>query len=250
MKDKLIKSLELLLREFINEKLNDKHEKIYVGKVVDNNDPKKLSRCKIRVYGIFGEEIPDEDLPWSIAENSFVGSNINSVIIPTINTLVRVYFDNGDIYTPIYTTKVFDKKNISDEADEDYPDTMLFFETDDGEYFKINRKTHTTTYRTASGVLMSIDKDGNLEVYTESSKTGNITFNGPGGTKLEMTKTGVKINDKYIVTEKFLDWIQGAISNFGLGNMGAPVPIFPVNATKLVNGIMNPDNFKTNKIGV
>ena len=36
----------------------------FVGKVVDNNDPKKLGRVKVNVYGVY-DDIAPEDLPWA-----------------------------------------------------------------------------------------------------------------------------------------------------------------------------------------
>ena len=48
--------------------------KFYVGKVIDNNDPDKKLRVKVRVYGLMGNEIPDSDIPWAAAEDSYMGS--------------------------------------------------------------------------------------------------------------------------------------------------------------------------------
>ena len=38
----------------------------------------------------------------------------------------------------------------------------FFYETDAGDYFKINRKTHECTFRHCSGLVMRIDEDGNI----------------------------------------------------------------------------------------
>ena len=92
---------------------------------------------------------------------------------------MRVYFDNGDIYAPFYTTKAFNKNQLDFSGDitEDYPDTMVFFETDQGEFFKINRKTQMTTYKHSSGAILTIDKSGNINISTEAADVGNLTIN-------------------------------------------------------------------------
>jgi len=42
----------------------------------------------------------------------------------------------------------------------------------------------------------------------------------------EITQEGLKYNGKFLVSENFIDWMDTNSSTFGLGNMGAPVPIF------------------------
>jgi len=46
----------------------------FYGKVVDNNDPLKLSRVKVEIPELYGEGTPHEDLPW--AEPPTNASNI------------------------------------------------------------------------------------------------------------------------------------------------------------------------------
>ena len=180
MKKKLNKDIAELLKEFVLRKTKEKLTTFYTGKIINNSDPEKLGRCRIRVFGIYGKEIPDDDLPWAIPDFNFIGSTIGSFIVPPEGAIVKVFFDNGDIYVPRYTTKVIDANNISSEAGDDYPDTMVFFETDEGEYFKINRKTNETTYRTATGVMITVDDEGSINISSEDTETGNtdITLKG------------------------------------------------------------------------
>ena len=247
IKQKLKSNVEALLKDFL-ERENNKYNKYYTGKVIDNNDPDKKFRCKIKIYGIF-DEIPDEDLPWCMGEQNFIGSKIGNVIIPPIDAIVRVRFEDNDIYNPVYTTKVYDANNLSEEALEDYPNTLLFFETDAGDYFKINKKLHNVTFHSASGVLSTIDKDGNIELNTEDTETGDVVIKDKHGNTFEMDADGVKINDDYIVMKKFLDdFLQKFSATLGLGNIGAPVPIFPATLTQMLVEYNAGNSYATNKV--
>ena len=59
----------------------------YIGRVVDIEDPKKQLRVKIRVYGVFTDNVQDEDLPW--AEYAFPpGARENEGFVTSV--------ENGD----------------------------------------------------------------------------------------------------------------------------------------------------------
>jgi hypothetical protein len=176
-----------LLKKFVDTgNTSEPQMAFYSGYVVNNDDPDKLGRCKIRVIGVFDEEIPSDDLPWAIPDFNFIGGN-GSFIVPPIDQLVRVYFDNNDYHTPRYTTKVIaNEVKFQADKNDDYPDTMVFFETDQGEYFKINRKTYLTTYKHASGTMITIDKDGNININNNFSPgtAGNLIIGIEGNTTL------------------------------------------------------------------
>lgn len=153
-----------IMRDFIDEPLDEKLNDVYTGIVVNNNDPDKQGKCQIRVYGVFGDEVPDSDLPWALPMFSFVGSKVGSFVVPPIGALVSIRFDNGEIYLPFYSSKAVVANRQPSQKDIDYPNNMVFFETDDGEYFAINRKTKVTTYKHSSGTKLEIDKDGNVTI--------------------------------------------------------------------------------------
>jgi len=183
MKDNIrsmgMKDVSDLLKDFVNQQVSKRSLKMFTGKVEDNIDPDKLGRCRIRVYGVFEGDILTSELPWAKPDFSFTGSPMGNFIVPPIDTLVRVYFDNNDIYNPVYTTKVINVDNMPSDKDTDYPDTMIFFETEQGESFLVNRKTLESTYNHASGTIIKIDKNGKILI-DNSAATGSfeITIKG------------------------------------------------------------------------
>ena len=70
----------------------------WLGVVVDNNDPMKVGRCRIRVRYIF-DEIPDEHIPWAHPKRRPDGK---SHVKPDVGKVVSVHFFSGDIYSPEY----------------------------------------------------------------------------------------------------------------------------------------------------
>jgi len=157
---------------------------LHTGIVVNNNDPDKQGKCQIRVYGVFGEEVPDNDLPWALPDFGFIGSTLGSFVVPPNGALVKVYFDRGDIYLPHYTTKAVNINSQPTQKDVDYPDNMVMFETDEGDYFTINRKSKETTFHHNSGTKVLINADGSTEIFS----IGDLKLNhSPGSIKVQGT---------------------------------------------------------------
>lgn len=137
----------------------------YVGRVVNNEDPEKLGRCQIRVFCVFEENrIKDEDLPWAMPDMNFIGSKVGSFVVPPVGAIVKVYFNNGDIYQPHYTTKILDKNNLPSRRMKKYPNNIVFFETDNGDYFEIDRENSTTKFNHKSGTNITIYSNGDVSI--------------------------------------------------------------------------------------
>lgn len=173
IRDIINKEVNTLLAAFLNRVPENDLKRQYVGKVVNNNDPDKIGRCQIRVFGIFENDIQDNDLPWAMPEFTFIGSKKGSFIVPPVDAIVRVFFDNGDIYLPIYSTKVLDQTNLPADINTDYPNTMVFYETDNGDKFTINRSNGDTKFIHRSGTQITIDATGNLLI----DGTQQVTIN-------------------------------------------------------------------------
>ena len=174
------KSLGETMRDYIDGMPDDQEDYIYTGKVVDNNDSDREGKCKIRVFSIYDDNIQDSDLPWALPDFSFVGSLVGNFTVPPVGAIVNVYFDKGDIYLPHYTTKAVRKSKQPTQKDTDYPDNVVMWEMDEGDYLTINRKTKETTFNHNSGTKVLIKKDGTVEINIVKDKketvTGDITI--------------------------------------------------------------------------
>lgn len=157
--------------------LRVKYDQRYNGVVEDNNDPERIGRCKIRVMGLY-DDIETALLPWSLPDFSFVGVK-GSFIVPELGSVVNVYYDDADIYQPRYFSKTLDISNQKFEADknEDYPNSMIFWETEKGDFSKFNRAKGEYTLKTHNGVFVKVFESGIIEISNDSTDVGDMTLN-------------------------------------------------------------------------
>jgi len=98
----------------------------FIGTVVDVNDPLKLDRVKVRVYGIHTSntvDIPNEDLPWAnvlipVTEGGTSGIGANSQIKNRAQVF-GIFLDGKDSQCPLVIgsiPKVETKRNDTQEA--------------------------------------------------------------------------------------------------------------------------------------
>jgi len=183
VKKNINSDIKKILNDFIDARNDISKEGTFVGKVLDNDDPEKLGRCKILVYSVFSESISAKDLPWAIPEFGFTGSLKGSFIVPEVGAFVRVTFENNEINLPKYSTKVLNRNQLPTNKDKNYPDNMIFFETDRGDSFELDRSTGDTIYTHSSKSVLSIDGAG-LTKYEHKSGT-TITIDVAGNVKIE-----------------------------------------------------------------
>ena len=178
MKEQLSHSLIKKLREFVDDSSSNRYNQRYNGVVEDNNDPERIGRCKIRVMGLY-DGIDVDHLPWALPDFTFVGSVKGSFVVPENGAVVNVYYDDNDIYQPRYFSKTLDLTNINFEADknEDYPDSMVFWETENGSFSKFNRRKGEYSLKTHNGVFIKIFESGVIEVSNDSTDVGDLTLN-------------------------------------------------------------------------
>lgn len=87
---------------------------VWLGEVVDIEDPLFLGRIKVKVYGKF-DLIPTEDIPWAYPATNISGGSSSGggfFSVPKLNSIVSVRFDQGNLYHPEY----YFIQKISDEA--------------------------------------------------------------------------------------------------------------------------------------
>jgi len=140
-------------------------DRIWVGPVVDNNDPEKLGRCRIKVFSLF-DDLEDMEVPWAFPVNNgvFAGGagGMGSISIPKIGTIVRVRFSEGNLYSPeFYGIQTINRKMQADISDTYLNSHVIAYDED--EQMKI-------LYTPGVG-LQLFHKDSKITVNPDSSIT-------------------------------------------------------------------------------
>lgn len=199
--------------------------KTFIGVVEDNNDPKKIGRCRVRVLNIF-DSIPVEDLPWA---SPWKDLNGNEFILPDKGKVVSIVFDEGNPYKPEYIFaehyNINLEKKLQSLSGNDYTSMKaLMFDhktqiySNDGEGLKIDYKFNNVNITNSDINLNLKDNFGHVNIGTPTA------------------------NQKAILGDNFMNWFDefidnllGANSGQGkyqtspyLGNLGAPLQISPV----------------------
>ena len=111
----------------------DLYDEDWIGVVTNNTDPLFSGRCQIRVFRLM-DGLDGNDLPLAVPINStfFAGDGSGSLSVPKIGQIVRVQFNNGDIYAPEYSTIQNIDTQLIETIKEDYDGThVLAFDPDE-----------------------------------------------------------------------------------------------------------------------
>ncbi|MGI8806770.1 MAG: phage baseplate assembly protein V [Acidimicrobiales bacterium] len=148
----------------------------YVGIVVDNDDPKGLSRIRAQVPEILIEETTG----WCLPSAVFAGPGVGLAVVPPIGGLVFVEWPAGDVTRQaIWSGGLWADGDGVDGAG---PDAFVLV-TPGGHRVELRDTSgdEAIEVSAASGAVLVLD-----------SKGVTVSF---GGQKLEMTNSGISIND-------------------------------------------------------
>jgi hypothetical protein len=199
--------------------------KTYIGMVEDNNDPKKMGRCKIRVFDIFdgksdnkNYDISVEDIPWAVPRRDVNGNQFN---IPDKGKVVTVVFEDDNKNNPEYICSdhynVNLERKLDEIAGEDYISMKaLLFDhktqiyVNDSEGLKIDHKFNNINIKESSI---------NLNI---KDNFGKINIGSPNSTQRAI------LGDNFVNWfDEFLNILMGSKGGAFLGNLLSPVVATP-----------------------
>lgn len=151
--------------------------RVWLGKVEDNNDPKKLGRVKVRIplYG----DIPKEDIPWATRFGSFATGATNSAFsfsVPDVGSLVVVAFLNKDIYFPFYFASPTNDLTDVSEWLSGYPDAYGYKDKK-GNKIIVNEQAGTILLHHFSGTQVQIEDSGTVNITEVKDRNEEISDN-------------------------------------------------------------------------
>ena len=242
----------------------------WVGIVEDTADDIFEGRCKIRVYGKMDDRVDPEDpesayklptaaLPWARPHQLMYGGSATGsgkFEIPKLGSVVRLTFDNGNFYQPIYHENIYPSDETKAEIEASYQNShVLIYDTAfgltgelqdgvsevtnerEGEHVKVfftEEKGLMMDYTTTEGpTTINIKPDNSVEIINTNGDTivmlndGNITFTHSAqftinsGANTEINCEDAIINCKNMVVNhaSSIELGQGATEPLVLGDL-------------------------------
>jgi hypothetical protein len=133
---------------------------LYQGIVIDNNDPEKRGRLKVRVPSVFAEQDFEE---WIYGKSIFNSNKIGIFAIPAVKSGVWITFMNGDPAMPIWEMGWFSDSEIPDEFKERYLDGITV--------------KHDRIFIQSKEASIELFENGKIDIIAKS----DITVNATGG---------------------------------------------------------------------
>jgi hypothetical protein len=210
----------------------------WIGIVEDNSDDLFEGRCKIRVFGKMDQKtdpndpnsefiLPTTALPWARPSTFYSGgsnSGSGTFSIPKLGTVLRVTFDNGNFYSPVYHESIYPSAELKEEIQNAYQNShILIYDTGfglslengevsnsrEGEAIKVfftEERGLVFDYATTEGSsIINIKPNNSIEIRNPNGDTiimlndGNITFKHSAKFIIETSdNTEINCNDAII----------------------------------------------------
>lgn len=211
---------------------------VHLGEIVDINDPMKMGRARIRVFGFF-DDLPIEDIPWAeqISGLSFSSSRGNgNISVPRLGAVVNVQFDGTNYYKIFYEFEKETSPALLEEISDSYEGAQSLWYDEDSVPGQLK-----LFYTQKKGVILSL---GDAKVHLDTQDGGELRIViEMGNDQIKMEKGKVIINSSNIeLGENALESVikgntfqQLFNSHQHIGNLGAPTtpPIIPLTGSEL-----------------
>jgi len=238
----------------------------WVGVVEDTEDELFEGRVRLRVFGKMDQRVDPEDpesdyvmptaaLPWarpSVASSGGSNSGSGTFSVPKIGTIVRVTFDNGNYYSPVYHESLYPSDELKAEIEASYQNShVLIYDTAfgltgggneevtnerEGESIKVfftEEKGLMMDYTTTEGpTTVNIKPDNSVEIINANGDSivmlndGNITFthsakfiiNSTDNTEINCKDAIINCQNTIINHSSSIELGQGASEKIILGD--------------------------------
>lgn len=216
-------------KELNTDNLRDTH---WLGEVIDNVDPLKMGRCKVKVLGKY-DNLPDDAIPWATPMNR---NAVGSHHVPRIGDIVSARFDNGNLYHPEYWFHIEQnldlKEDILDGEDNAENVISLVYDAERNVRIYHSEKDGLVITRGLGAKerpLMQIDEDGDIKISTDARiflDAGNIFLSNTGevsggeDAEPDPTQPAVRGLDLETFLTNFITDYKGHIHPTGVGPSG------------------------------
>lgn len=159
---------------------------LFLGRVVNNNDPEGIGRFQVSIPGLYDEG----EIPW-IGGNRYspfgVGSGFGTYGSPAVNSTAVIMLQDGDANMPICLGFIL--TNSDKNGAYASPFTWGYVDPS-GNNLLVNMQTQSWTWTHSSGTNYNVNADGDLTVNVVQHQvvnvTGNATLNVDGSNQINV----------------------------------------------------------------
>ena len=213
--------------------------RLYLGEIVDINDPRKEGRARIKVFGLF-DTIEVEDIPWAdqISGLSFGKNGSGGITIPRLGAVVAVEFDGQNYYKMSYHYEKETAPDLLAEISDSYEGAQSIWY--DGDALPGTLKLF---YTRKSGMVLALG-DAKIQLDTQDGGQLRIVIEmGQDQIRMENNKVIINSNNIELGENAFQSVIKGNLfqtyfnSHTHIGNLGGPTspPVIPSDPSHLSN---------------
>lgn len=204
----------------------------WVGKIVDNRDDKKLGRLKVRVYGYYQDDIPDDDLPWAtvmspIQSSSYQKVGISPTGIQVGATVIGFFFDGETAQCPVIMGTLYGIGDVHPLATGEGGHKKPSY-ADEAPSTKYAAKyPHNHVISGEGGVIIEMDNTPGSERYSLEHPKGTWSEIQPDGTVVnQCAKNSYRVvnqNDNHFVNGNAKIIIKGNVKIEIQGNVDTSI---------------------------
>lgn len=164
------------------ESLKIDYTAFYRGVVVENYDPERKGRIKVRIPQIYGADpmlqyfVPTNSIPWAICAISPAGNDSGTFLPPNIGDNVFVTFENGMYNHPIYFGGIYTNRNedvsVSGVSSHNLYANRIAPKTIDDMPLEVVNGTERVLYKSLKGAIIYIDDKDGEEKITITDQSG------------------------------------------------------------------------------
>ena len=169
----------------------------FLGEVVNvKDDPLKLGRVKVKVFGVY-DDIDDAHLPWAqivVPVTQGVHEGKGQYLGILVGTQVfGIFLDGQNSQLPMVIGTVPKEGDANPKADANYP-TNKVYQTETGHYKEYDDTPGAERIKEShkSGTFYEMDKDGNMTI--DATKTGARTITIKASGQINVTGSVVNVS--------------------------------------------------------
>lgn len=174
----------------------------YRGFVVDNQDPEKRARLRVKVPSVLG----DEETAWALPCLPFGGlAGHGWFAVPEVDAQVWVEFEEGELTQPIWTGTFWQAKaDVPEEATQPEKPTTRLLKTPGGHLFQLDDEAdkEKILLHHPKGAELAIDEKGIVTLtdsegakITLDADAGKLLIEDSNGNSIEMSSNGTTLED-------------------------------------------------------